>query len=389
MAQVKLTRPFELPYLSRKSNFPVVSVATLMDAAGEEIHFIGHVMLENPTGGAKTISSAGGKIHWRPGTGTVFANAGTTINLGIQDVSTATSPAQGDGVFDVSAQLIGATDTLTSDTYTITPIEAGSKSISHGQLVSVSFQMSARAGVDSVPISTITNDAAAAGRHNLPAVMLKTAGVFAGQTGQSPNVGIEFDDGTIGWLFGAENLSNNGTQAFNLGSATADEYGNFIQLPAPMTLYGVGTAISLTADTSDFEILLYSNPLTSPSVLGTITVDATQASSLSVGRTDHMFATPILLQKDTPYAITLRPTTANNITLRYFEFGDVKFNKLNGLDGNIYSISRLDNAGAFTDWNGGVAKSRIVCLTALLLEVANDSGGGAGGTGTTTLIVQS
>ncbi len=97
-----------------------------MDGAGESQAFIGKVFLEAGTG-SKTISSAGGKIRWRSGTVT-FANAGTNFRIGIQDVA---STGLEDGTFDVYADLVGGTDTITGSADQLTAMETGTKTISH------------------------------------------------------------------------------------------------------------------------------------------------------------------------------------------------------------------------------------------------------------------
>lgn len=382
MAQAQLYRPIELPYVTRHATAPAIATTLLLDAAGEEAHFTGYVMFEDPTAAPKVISAAGGgKIHWRAGSPITFATAGSQLNIGIQDTSTVTSPAQGDGTFDVSAALIAATDTITADTYYATPMESGTKTLSHGQLVSIGFQLSVRNGADSLIISSITSDNAVGGRCNMPATTLKTGGTFAVVLAVVPNVGIEFDDGTVAWLMGAENLDDVSTVAANVDSATADEYGNFIQLPAPMTIHGISAVLSIAADTADFEALVYSDPLGTPTLVASRTIDATQLASTGAGAHQFLFSTPVLLQKDTPYAFTLRPITTGNITYRFNEFGDAKFNKLNGLNGNAYSVRRIDNAGAFSDYNVNGAKTRIMQMSALLQTLPNDNGLGAGATG--------
>ena len=72
----------------------IPSAAMTIDAAVEAVHYTGQVFLEAGSG-SKTISSAGGKIHWRTSGTVTFANAGTTIRIGLQDVSTSASYAGG------------------------------------------------------------------------------------------------------------------------------------------------------------------------------------------------------------------------------------------------------------------------------------------------------
>src|SRR4030095_12915179 len=92
---------------------------TAMNAATAKTAMIGRVYISGRPGSAKTIIAAvGGSISFRTGTVT-FANAGTTIDLGIQDVDTANGPtARPDGSFDVSRTLTGGTDTISSNTWT-------------------------------------------------------------------------------------------------------------------------------------------------------------------------------------------------------------------------------------------------------------------------------
>lgn len=88
--------------------------STILNATGETLFMVGHVWLENPLSGAKTISAAGGgSIVWRSGSVT-FSNGSTVFDVGIQDVSTATAPAQGDGTFDVYASFTGGGGGVTS-----------------------------------------------------------------------------------------------------------------------------------------------------------------------------------------------------------------------------------------------------------------------------------
>lgn len=378
MAQRTLFRPFEMPFLGRKSTSVafVGALTTQIDAADEQVHYVGYVMLEDPTGGNKTISSAGGKIHWRPSQVT-FADAGTTLRVGIEDVSTTTSPAQGDGTADVFADLVGGTDTL-ADTYTITAMGTGSKVLSHGQLVAVSFNLVSKGGADVIATGAILTDISTNQRSNMPGTMRKVAGNFSVVAQATANVGIEFDDGTVGWLSGGEVTAAVGSVVVNLDTATADEYGNLIQLSTPMTVTGISTVLTLASAASDFEALLYSDPLGTPVVLASVVVDATQMGSPSIGHYEFLFSTPVVLRKDTPYAVCIRPTTVNDVTIQHQDYGDVRFNKLNTLDGNAYAVRRIDNTGAFADYNGGTAKTRVMQIAALIQGIANDDGNGEG-----------
>lgn len=344
------------------SNFQAVT----LNAAGETCFFIGHIVLENPLGGSKTISAAGGgAIVWRTGT-TTFSNASTTFDVGIQDVSTATSPSQGDGTFDVMASFTGGGGGVTSGATQTSVMTTGTKTISHGSLVAIGFAMTARGGSDSVVVNgqyhDMTQLSILAG---LPTVTDNTTGTYARSGNALPNAYIQFDDGSIGWIFGCGFATNvTGSIAYNISTATADEYGNYINYPATFNAIGAQFYILTALNSSDFEILLYSAPLGTPVVERTITVDATQLSATATAFTCAvLFSSPFTLKANTPYAITVRPTTANNCTLYFRDTNTVSGGgETTEIGTYAYAIRRLDNTGAFSDYNGGTAKTRIMSI---------------------------
>ena len=339
------------------------SPSSILNATGKIVHYIGNIILENPLGGSKTISAAGGgSIVWRSGAVT-FANAGSTFKVGIQDVSTSTAPAQGDGTFDVEASFTGGGGGVTSSATQTSTMTSGTKTIAHGDLISITFSMTARAGADSVVVT-----------HNLqrnfydnqitPAVVDNTGGSYARLATSNPNAYIVFDDGSVGWIYG---FSFNSTtpilQTFNSGTATADEYGNLIYYPCTFYALGIGFYGNITNASSDFELLLYTTPLGTPSAVKTITVDATQISAtVTDGNFFYLFPTPYTLLANTQYGITIRPTTTNNVSIYYQDTNSSTGGKTGIPNTNAYAIRRLDNTGAFSDYNGGTAKTRKMAI---------------------------
>lgn len=341
--------------------------AVTLNLTGETCHMIGSIILQNPLGGSKTISAAGsGKIVWNTGAIT-FADAGTTMEVGIQDVSTASAPGQGDGTFDVKASFTGGGGGITASAAQSSTMTSGAKTIAHGDLISITFAMTARAGVDSITVQT--NQPGIHGGNgttasSFPAVTDNTGGAYTRTFGSYPNAYIIFDDGTVGWLFGVPfALSGPTAQAYNSGTGTADEYGNLINVPGTFYAVGIEASMVISAATADHEMILYSNPLVTPVAERTITVDATQAGATgTVLCSMLLFSSPFLMRANTPYAITIRPTTANNITLNYLD----GHNATGGLTGypnsNCYSVRRLDNTGVFSDFNSGTAKTRFMTI---------------------------
>jgi len=343
----------------------VATNSNAIAATGDAVCYVGTIILENPNASAKTISAAGGgSITWRTGTVT-NANAGTTFDVGIQDVSTATAPSQGDGVYDVKATYSGA-GALASNTAYTTTMSSGSKSITNGQMICVSFTMSARGGTDSVVIANSYGDYLG-NAQLLPAVTKGTTGSFVRTSNALPNCYIKFDDGTIGWFYGAY-YTNVGTTSFlfNSGTGTADEYGNLIQVPYTFEASGVSVVVYSASSSADYEVILYTDPLGTPTAVRTLTVDATQiAVTSSLSPANIAFTTPYKLKANTPYALTVRPTTANNLQVSYIDPANAAAAKTVGVGNQFYAVRRLDNTGAFSDYNGGVAKTRIMVMRLL------------------------
>lgn len=351
---------------SVKLNAITTMTQTQLNAAGEKSHYVGYVILENPLGGSKTISAAGGgSIVWKANLCT-FANAGSTMDIGIQDVSTATAPAQGDGTFDVKASFTGGGGGITSNAINTSVMTTGTKTIAHGALIAIAFDLTARGGTDSILIShnIMVN---LWGDQGMPQVSDNVTGTFVRNSTAMPNAYIVFDDGSIGWLFGTyfQSVAPT-TQTFNSGTGTADEYGNLLYYPHTFYAFGIAVLGNYAGTSSDTELLLYSTPLGTPAVQRTITVDATQLGlTAGMGHFFHLFSTPYLVKAYTEHAVTIRPTTANNVSIYYTDTNSSVGGKTGSANSNCYAVRRLDNSGAFSDYNGGTAKTRRMSIALL------------------------
>lgn len=348
-----------IPYIKNTSGSPTVTSA--LAASGNAIQFIGDIYLQNPLGGSKTISAAGGgSIIWRTGSST-FANGSSVFTVGLQDISTTTSPAQGDGVFDVKAVHTGSG--ITSAAINTSVMTSGSKTISHGTSIAIVLEFTTVAGADSVAV-TYASTGSEVYASNMGNVVVDnlTGGVFAIPTTNGvPLAIIKFDDGSVGYITSSNFNAGASNINININSATANEYGNVITIPTTFYAMGIFSILNhTTGNAGDFELLLYSSPLTSaPAVERTITIDATQAGVSNLVRsTTRLFSTPFLMKANTPYAITARPTTSNNINL-YYDDGITDSMPLQPPNNYAYAIRRLGNTGIFSDTNGGTAKTRL------------------------------
>lgn len=347
----------KLPDILTETLVTVTSVT--LNAANETCHMVGHIFLENPIGGSKTISSAGGgSIIWRT-TAATFASGSTTFVVGLQDVSTASTISQGDGSFDVEASFTGGGGGITANATQTSVMTSGSKTLAHGDLVSIAFSMTARGGADviTVALSNFTSSS------NWPCVTANTAGSFT-KLASNPLALIVFDDGSKGFLY----FSNfhyvlNAAVVFNVDSSTADEYGNLIIPQKPFMAMGVRLLIDINANAHG-EIILYSDPLGTPVATRTVTVDSRTVGTSTATNTIILFSSPYQINPNTPVGISYRPTTTTSNSL-YYSDSDVAASALGAPNEYAYAIRRIDNSGAFSDYNGGTAKTRLMNMQLL------------------------
>jgi hypothetical protein len=341
MAMINLNHPW---ILQARHLFESDTGST-MNAAGESNFCIGQIFWKGGTSGATKVLSAagGGSIYWNAASSLTFANAGTQLDIGIQDVA---ATGFEDGTFDVSGTLIGGTDTITDNALHVIPMETGSKTLTYRQIVAVGATMVTRAGVDQVTIDrvewsgTLNSSGFPYGTH------------LSSRTSLLPCFTIKFDDGTYGWINLAPlafNTTNTGTAiSYNSGS-TPDEYVCGITLPFKARIVGYGWKVGGVATADTFEICAYLDPFGSPSL-----IETAFAPDPDILVTDR----PLFTLLDTPYDLeagavfggSIRPTSVNNITITYFDL-TTGFDVLKNtqLFSTIKMGSRTDNTGAFAE----------------------------------------
>ncbi len=319
--------------------------AMVMDAAGESNFMIGRLVWASGIGTSKVVSSAGAKIYFTLNAAATFANAGTTLTVGIQDVSSGLE----DGTFDVSLDLVGGTDSPgANDVFTAHAMDTGSKTIAWGDTVAIGCEMVSRGGSDTVSMQ----------RRIGPYVPLLP--YISADTGSGParanqnshlNILVESDDGTLGWIVGGapfvrglENVNN---------TDTPDEFSNVFQVPFKTQACGIimgGFDNIGTADTLEF--VLYSDPLGTPVAERTVTIDPNNVfSATAEGHLVGLFSSAFELAIDTDYAVAFRPTSANDISIFALLFPTAQ-GQLRGwtaLGTNWQSATRTNQAGAFTE----------------------------------------
>jgi hypothetical protein len=379
MTQQTLTGAVDLriPSVHRIVMPPLSAAFGTLDATGEAIYMVGTCFLPARSG-SKTISSGGGgKIGWLAGTAT-FGDAGTELRIGVQDLHAGTGEEMvgADDTPDVYAILIGGTDTITTNTWHTTTMETGTKTIAHGDKIAISFNMVSRVSPDSVLIRGIASTAQV-----FPGVTQQVAGPAYSAVGMLPNAIIEFDDGTFGWIDGSFITSTGATftnTSIQVGSAGADEFGTIFRVPYPCQVDALYAVTGPTVAASDYELILYSDPLGTPAVIEAITVIGDHAQVTSARYGEYPLTTIRSLTANTDYLVSVRPTTANVVSITTIDVAAAghMVSHPYGTDSNI--AKRIDNAGAFTE-----TTTQRMFSGVRICALGDDAGGGGGGGGLT------
>lgn len=350
--------------------FDTLNNLATLDAAGESAFIIGAVHLEGgAAGGTKTISAAGsGKLYTRFGAVT-FANGSTNLRMGLQDVDASTGIE--DATFDVYADLVGGTDTITANTVRETTMTSGSKTLTHGDVIAIGCELTGRGGADSLVMQAVNHTTAAPSL--FPYRTVDSGSGPAKGTGTLPMFTIVFDDGTRGWIDPFFCVNGNTGTAFAANS-TPDERALVFELPFKAVLEGVDIFVGAIASGDDFEVVFYTDPTGTPVAAQTITVDPDLIGANSSGWVRVKF-TEVTLEADTLYAIAVRPTTNNAIQIYQVDFAFAALKGPTPLGDNWSLGTRSNQSGAFS-----LATDDELPTMSLYLNQLSDDAGGGGGT---------
>ena len=335
MALVELYNKMGLVVLPL-SQFPEVNANTsqTINAAGESIAYIGQMLLSSGPGTSKTIST--GKIWFQTSLGVVWATAGSTVRVGIQDVA---ATGLEDGTFDVFDDLVQGTDTISSSSIKEVTMSSGTKTITYGDTVAVVVEMTVRNGADSIAVTRVTLAS------NFPYATVDTGiGPVKNPTSTMMCV-VQFDDGTIGH-FGEWNIPSLVTeQAVNNGS-TPDEYALAFQVPFSCTINGLFFRIGDIDAGETATVHLIEDPYGAITDLQTVSLDPNFQAQVGISEAYTMVTIPETeLEPDTVYAVSYRPTSAGSRILITLTIGHADI--LEGLPIQITGATRT-NLGAFS-----------------------------------------
>jgi hypothetical protein len=345
----------------------------LLDADEEEVQFIGTVKIDG--GGSKTFGTSGSKIDWLAGASITFAS-GSTVRVGVKkasSISTSAGPPAratiGAAAFDVYDDLVGGTDTISSTTWRSDAMSAGTPfTVADGDMLAVCFHLDTSSGTPSVKIRAGNTGSSILS----PTTTLVTSGpTYTVQT-SVPNLLITFDDGTLGWVSGTFVRSVFDAASGSIGNTNIN--GNVFQVPYACKIDAIAAVVTTTG-TTDFSLDLYSTPLGTPSLVEGVAVDANQLSTTSAPRlTLKQLTTPRTLTINTDYAVGVRQTTANAVTVHQYDVNDAAHFKPNGMGAECYAA--ISTAGAtFSAQNSGKRRYLVWARVCAL----DDGAGGGGG----------
>lgn len=346
---------------------PGLQAVGSIDATGEKIMMAGYVVMQGSPSGSKTVSSSGGSIAFLINTAT-WATSGSTIRVGLQDADTTTSPAVPDGTFDVYADLVQGTDTLTANTWKSVAMSSGSKSLTHGDRICVVLDMTARSGSDALSLV-----ATGVGAPQISSTVRNYTTSWQNALNALPNVLITCDDGTLCVLSSGTVHSSVGTIESWQDSTNPDERGALLYVPWNCTVdamrYYVRTQGNANAD---YDVRIYSDPLGTPSQLLSVSVEGAFSSvTVSSTRESEVVFAPVTL---TPgwYALVLKATGSASIGMSVTSVADASYKSLFGL---CSKITRNNETGAFTE----SATDGYMGFSLSLSSIDDGAGGGGGG----------
>lgn len=341
------------------------SNARIIDAAGESVAALGKIILTTGPGTSKTISpGGGGKIYITTGTLT-FANAGTTIRVGIQDLASGIE----DDTYDVYGDLVGGGGGLTASTINEITMGTGTKTIAHGDKIAVVIEAISRAGADTIQIPTYSSNV------GLTPYCTIDAGAGPVRNAQTSRVTILFDDGTLGWFGDITFAHLFGTSSNFNQTSTPDEYVRIFQVPQKIKAQGIIGFLNIGATARNGDIHLCTDPLGTPTNIRTISIVGNDTSG-TTGRFVELFTSLQQFDAGTIYGLSFAPTTTGNWQFNFLDF--VTFPALRGvLPGGTNSsmASRTNLTGAF----GSDDNTKVPIIGPMVSQISDDAGGGGGG----------
>ena len=311
MALTQFTGPgFLYPRIPLLTTAPTQDSTLLMDAATDSAAMIGRVW--TPNRGSKSIRKIGFLF------GAVEKGAGTDVRVSLQSADLTAGPiGRPDGVVDQFITIADSDAGYNDNLWYQTGALDADRSVTYGELLSVVWDFN---GTWVSPDSTIIR--VPGGNTSISTIDSGHGSLYTGASWAfaTPhmNVILEFSDGTFGTLMGAFPCSSLGSQAFNSGTAGADEFALQFSFPVEVKVDGCWVMMAIASNASDFNVLLTDAAGTAVSGFSTVSVDASTLATTAARHAWFAFSSEVTLAANTTYYLSIQPTTANNVTLYTF-----------------------------------------------------------------------
>ena len=329
----------------------ITGSASALDGTGEYCAFIGKISIAGKATNKTLDTTGSSSIRFSVGAAPVFDNAGSVFTVGFQGVDKTTGfPVRPNGTWSARAVITTAANstptlTTTSTTGHVIVPTAGTITLSHGDEVCFVYEMTTRAGTDSItPTGSYSKVA------QYPAVITNVSGSPAGLSSVGAAVIVTFSDGTLGTILG--NFLPGQSAALTWADATnPDEVGGGFRFDSACTIDAVAFPLRLVDATSDAQFDIVSDYLGTPTSLigGPI---ALTAENLSVAASEVMvfyeFASDVSMAAATDYVVALKATGAGNIRFTQLTLADAAHRIFVGPGGTtMFSTTRNGGSGAY------------------------------------------
>lgn len=312
-----------------------ISSNDAINATTQKVGLCGSVWFPARTG-SKTISTIGFRFR------TVVKSGGSGLTVSLQDVTYATDGTpKPDETQDQTVAIANGDTGFASNVWYQTAALSATRTVAFGEALAVVFEWDGggRLAPDSLQIAGLPPSNSA----NWPLMTRKNAGVWTSSV--LPNLILYFSDGTVGTFAGAFPFSATGSLTYNSGSAT-DEYALECSFPGPVRIDGV-SGLWFPNTGGDLDVICYDG--TTPMTNGSVSIPAAYRNQTSSSHFDHCFAAfpgEVRLCANTTYRIAVKPTTTNNVSLRYFDVSAANHFTAH-VGGSTWALTGRVNGGAW------------------------------------------
>lgn len=300
--------------------------------------------------------------------GAVTKTGGTDLRIGIQATSSTTGPPmQPDGSWAATGAAFAtvADGSITANTWLRSGTVGGALSVANGDILCIVVEPENYAGSDSYVIrgvGTKTNYT------SIPVSYNGSAWSIPGGIGAMLHM-LEFTDGTFGSVGLGLPLNTVGTSVTYNSGSTPDEIALKVQPSMSMLVVGMCSENPYSTSTGDFEWVLYNG--TTAMVTVSIDVNRLYSTGASTAVCAYFTSAQTLTAGGTYYA-ALKPTTANNISIKYNAVSDASYWAVYG-GGTGMGYSTRTDAGSWSD-----TATRRPTIWLLVSGVVTGSGSTAG-----------